>query len=70
MNEGKGRNKCGAGVANARHEANQWIEAKPKLRSGHAEEFVHDEREPLEQRFETFALPFFFRRQNLPVNFL
>ena len=44
-----------AGVAEPGNEPDQWIDADAKLRAGHADEIIHEERNPAEERLDLLA---------------
>lgn len=59
-----------AGISYSGNEADDWIEAETKIRPRNTDDFIHDEGEPFEKRFEALTFSLFLWRQNLPIDFL
>src|SRR5918996_5673755 len=71
MNKRYRRNYCGGHVADSGKQTDNRIEGEAELRSGDAQEVIHNERKPPEKRFKRGASPAAtgssFRREDFPV---
>jgi hypothetical protein len=70
LNQCKGRDEGRTSIADSRNQSEERVEAETKICSGNANDLIHDESKPFEERLKALAFPFFFRRKDLPIDFL
>src|SRR5437868_2678160 len=70
LNQGESGNERRAGVADSGNKTDERVEAEAEVCARNTNDFVHDEREPFEERLQALALPLFFGWEDFPIDFL
>src|SRR5947207_10003188 len=68
LNQCEGGDERRARVADSWNEADQRIEPETEVSARNTDDFIHDEREPFEERLQAATFLFLLRRENFPID--